>query len=307
MPAQLSPTVKPPLASLRGHARAGAGRRAAAEIVVFSAIGTNFLTWANAFEITRLLVEVGLLAVAMTPVIVTGGIDLSVGSLMGLSAVLFGMLLHDRRLADSGGSGWHAVRRRRGGRPQCTVDHAAAVAAADCDAGHVFAVSRVGRRLHARRRQLTRSFPNRFCFWGKAILLGGVPTQLPIFVVVAIGFWILLQRTTIGRGLYAIGFSAEGARYAGIPVERRLSLVYVLSGLMASLAAIIYVAHLGQAKSDAGTGYELDAITAVVLGRHVDLRRARHDPGHGAGTVGDHGAARMVCSWPTCPDIWPAS
>ena len=93
-----------------------------------------------------------------------------------------------------------------------------------------------------------------------------MPTQLPIFVVVAIGFWILLQRTTIGRGLYAIGFSAEGARYAGIPVERRLALVYILSGLTASLAAIIYVAHLGQAKSDAGTGYELDAITAVVLG-----------------------------------------
>ena len=79
-------------------------------------------------------------------------------------------------------------------------------------------------------------------------------------------FWILLQRTTIGRGLYAIGFSPEGARHAGIPVERRLGLVYILSGLTASLAAIIYVAHLGQAKSDAGTGYELEAITAVVLG-----------------------------------------
>jgi rhamnose transport system permease protein len=66
--------------------------------------------------------------------------------------------------------------------------------------------------------------------------------------------------------LYAIGFTAQGARYAAIPVARRLGLVYVLSGLVASVAAIIYVAHLGQARSDAGTGYELDAITAVVLG-----------------------------------------
>src|SRR5207248_5661000 len=73
-------------------------------------------------------------------------------------------------------------------------------------------------------------------------------------------------RTTIGRALYAIGFSPEGARYAGIPVARRVGLVYVLSGLVASLAAVIYVAHLGQAKADAGTGYELLAITAVVLG-----------------------------------------
>src|SRR5207249_881634 len=68
------------------------------------------------------------------------------------------------------------------------------------------------------------------------------------------------------RALYAIGFTAEGALYAGIPVAKRTSLVYLLSGLVASVAAIIYVAHLGQAKSNAGTGYELDAITAVVLG-----------------------------------------
>src|SRR5205823_4399281 len=58
----------------------------------------------------------------------------------------------------------------------------------------------------------------------------------------------------------------EGARYAGIHVGRRLAFVYVLSGLVSSIAAIIYVAHLGQAKSDAGTSYELMAITAVVLG-----------------------------------------
>ena len=93
-----------------------------------------------------------------------------------------------------------------------------------------------------------------------------MPAQLPLFVAVAVAFWLLLHRTTIGRGLSAIGLSPEGRRYAGIPVERRLTLVYLLSGLVASLAAIIYVAHLGQAKADAGTGYELMAITAVVLG-----------------------------------------
>jgi rhamnose transport system permease protein len=109
-------------------------------------------------------------------------------------------------------------------------------------------------------------FPESFLFLGQGYLTAGVPTQLPIFIVVTIAFWILLQRTVVGRGLYAIGFSAEGARHAGIPVERRLSLVYILSGVTASLAAIIYVAHLGQAKADAGLGYELDAITAVVLG-----------------------------------------
>ena len=65
------------------------------EIAVFSVIGRNFWTAGNAFEIVRLGAEIGLLALAMTPVIVTGGIDLSVGSLMGLSAVLFGKLWRD--------------------------------------------------------------------------------------------------------------------------------------------------------------------------------------------------------------------
>ncbi len=70
----------------------------------------------------------------------------------------------------------------------------------------------------------------------------------------------------IGRGIYAIGHSFEAARYAAIPVVKRLTLVYLLSGFSAGVAGLVYVAHLGQAKSDAGNGYELIAITAVVLG-----------------------------------------
>src|SRR5262249_21783256 len=105
-----------------------------------------------------------------------------------------------------------------------------------------------------------------FLFLGQGYLPGGVPAQLPVLVVAAVGFWLLLHRSVIGRQLAAIGFSPEAARHAAIPVGRRLTLVYVLSGLSASLAAIVYVSHLGQAKADAGTGYELLAITAVVLG-----------------------------------------
>ena len=109
-------------------------------------------------------------------------------------------------------------------------------------------------------------FPDRFLFLGQGYLLGGIPAQVPILVLVAIAFWLLRHRMTIGRALVAIGLSEGGARYAGLRVERLLILAYILSGLVASLAAIIYVAHLGQAKADAGTGYELAAITAVVLG-----------------------------------------
>src|SRR5205814_6069673 len=92
------------------------------------------------------------------------------------------------------------------------------------------------------------------------------PAQLPIFIVVAIAVYLLVHRTTFGRSWRAIGFAPEGARYAGLPVERNIALTYVLAGVVSALAALIYVARVGQAKADAGTGYELLAITAVVLG-----------------------------------------
>ena len=89
---------------------------------------------------------------------------------------------------------------------------------------------------------------------------------MPFFILAAIAFWLLLHRSAIGRTLSAIGYSPQGARYAGISVGRRVALTYILSGLAAAVAAVIYTAHWGQAKADAGTGYELEAITAVVLG-----------------------------------------
>jgi rhamnose transport system permease protein len=109
-------------------------------------------------------------------------------------------------------------------------------------------------------------FPSGFLRLGQGYLWGFVPMQVPLFVLVLTAYVALLHRSVIGRAVYAIGLSPEGAQYAGIPVASRVGLLYVLSGLTASLAAIIYVAHVGQAKSDAGTGYELAALTAVVLG-----------------------------------------
>jgi rhamnose transport system permease protein len=235
------------------------------EIAVFGVVGTNFFSLANAFEVGRLSVEIGLLALALTPVIVTGGIDLSVGSLVGLSAILFGMLWRDARLpiplaicgtlavgACAGGLNALLITRLR--LPPLIVTLG------------TFSLFRGLAEGLTRGVENYTGFPDSFLFLGQGYLFGRIPAQLPILAVAAIGFWVLLQRTTIGRGLYAIGLSPDGARYAGIPVERRLALVYVLSGVVASVAAIVYVSHLGQAKADAGTGYELAAITAVVLG-----------------------------------------
>jgi rhamnose transport system permease protein len=237
----------------------------AAEVAVFCAAGTNFMSRANAFEIVRLSVEIGLLALAMTPVIVTGGIDLSVGSLMGLAAVIFGLLWRDTGwplplaalgtlLAGTAAGGLNALLITRLRLPPLIVTLG------------TFSLFRGLAEGLTRGVDNFTGFPDGFLFLGQGYLPGGIPAQLPLFAVAVLGFWALLERSTFGRALYAIGLSPAGALYAGIPVARRLALVYMTSGSIAALAAIVYVAHLGQAKADAGTGYELLAITAVVLG-----------------------------------------
>jgi rhamnose transport system permease protein len=235
------------------------------ECGVFALTGGNFLTAANSFEVTRLAVEVGLLALALTPIIITGGIDLSVGSMMGLAAVVLGALWRD--------AGW----------PMPLAIGAALLVGVLGGALNALLIARLNfpplivtlgsfSLFRGLAEGVTRGienysgFPPRFLFLGQGYVGGLIPAQLFVLLAaIAVCAWGL-HRSGAGRSLYAIGYAAEGARYAGVPVSRRLGAIYMLSGMAASLAAVIYVAHLGQAKSDAGTGYELMAIAAVVLG-----------------------------------------
>src|SRR5438309_552014 len=235
------------------------------EGAIFSITGNNFLTTANAFEITRLSVEVGLLALALTPVIITAGIDLSVGSMMGLAAVMLGSLWRDAHLPMVAAAAIALLVGVAGGSLNALMIARLRFPPLIVTLG-TFSLFRGIAEGVTRGIENYSGFSPRFLFLGQGYVGGLVPTQLFVLVAaIALSAW-WLQRTTYGRSLYAIGFSPEGARYAGINVARRLAFVYLLSGLVSSLAAIIYVAHLGQAKSDAGTGYELMAITAVVLG-----------------------------------------
>ncbi len=235
------------------------------EILLFGIFGSNFFTSQNGFEITRLAVEIGLLALVMTPIIITGGIDLSVGSMMGLSAVVFGSLWRDAHLPIPLAIAITLLFGILGGYLNAAIITKLRFPPLIVTLG-TFSLFRGIAEGLTRGIENYSGFSPDFLFLGQGYIFGVIPTQLPIFVVVIIAIYFMLQRTTFGRSLYAIGYSQEGARHAGIKVRRSLSIVYVLSGLMASVAAIIYVAHLGQAKSDAGTGYELMAITAVVLG-----------------------------------------
>lgn len=234
------------------------------EWLCFNSVGPRFGSLDNSFDIVRHSVEIGLLALVMTPIILTGGIDLSVGSLLGLCAILFGKFWRDAGMPIPLAAA-------------CTVGVGALAGALNASlitwlrlpplivTLGTFSLFRGLAEAITRGVDTFTNFPASFLFLGQERWLG-IPAQAPILILVVIAVWLLVHRTTFGRSFRAIGFAPEGARHAGLPVERRVAMVYVLAGMVAAVAAIIYTARLGQAKADAGTGYELFAITAVVLG-----------------------------------------
>ena len=236
----------------------------AVEIALFSTLGRRFLDAANVSNIFRHSVEIGLLALAMTPVILTGGIDLSVGSMMGLCAVSFGILVGDAGLppAMAGllaigigtlGGGLNALLIARLNLPPLIVTLG------------TFSLFRGLAEALTKGSKSYSGFSDSFLALGNGEI-AGVPAQVWIFLAIAAGIYLLVHHTTFGRSFRAIGYSPDGARYAGIPVRRNVGLAYVLAGAIAGLAAVILVARLGEARANAGIGYELLAITAVVLG-----------------------------------------
>ena len=236
-----------------------------AEIAIFALTAERFWTVGNFFEIVRVSVELGLLALALTPIIVTGGIDLSVGSLLGLSAIVFGAAIEDWRaplaVAVPIAIGVGTI----GGALNASLIAVLRVPPLVVTLGTMALFRGLAEGVTEGARNYS-GFPASLLAVGQGYLWGVVPAQLPILLVAVVGYALLLHRSVIGRTLYVIGLAESGARYAGVPVAKRIGLVYVLSGAVAGLAAIVYVAHLGQARADAGAGYELAAITAVVLG-----------------------------------------
>jgi rhamnose transport system permease protein len=236
-----------------------------AEVFLFSLIAPRFMVWTNLIEVLRFSVELGLLSIALTPVLITGGIDLSVGSALGLTTVAVGSAWSEYHLSVAG------------------LVVVGLLAGCLCGALNAFLVAWLRRPAlivtlgtYTLYRGIAEGithgaasytgYPDSFLFLGQGYFWKVVPVQLPILIAVAVFYYVLLHRSMIGRGLYAIGLNTQGALHAGIPVRKYLLLIYMLAGVIASVAGIILVAHLGLGKSDLGTGYELGAITAVVLG-----------------------------------------
>lgn len=234
-------------------------------VAFFSLIGTNFFSAQNALEIGRLSVELGLLALALTPVIMTGGIDLSVGALTALSAVVMGLLWRDAHVPLWLAACAAVAVGGMGGLLNAALVTRAKIPPLIVTLGTLW-LFRGSAEALTRGLDTITGFPSWFLSLGQGYIGGVLPTQLPILVLASIAFWLLVRRAVAGRAWTMIGFAESAARHACVNVERSLTLAYTLSGLAAGLASVVYVAHIGQAKADAASGYELSAITAVVLG-----------------------------------------
>lgn len=232
-------------------------------LIVLSAQSDKFFTLDNLLNQGRLMTEVGLIAVIMTFVIVTGGIDLSVGSILGMSAILLGVLWKNVGLPLELAMVVTLVMGAVAGLLNGLIITRFRVPPLIATLGTLALYRGIAEGVSEARS--VRGYPDWFYVLGQGQVLG-VPTQLWIFLIVTIVAAIVLGMTTWGRATYAIGSNETAARFSGLRVDWVKLAIYSASGCAAALAAVIFVSRVSTTRSDMGTGIELDAITAVVLG-----------------------------------------
>jgi ribose transport system permease protein len=233
-----------------------------AVLVVGSALSPFFLTERNLLAVLITASVVSVLAVGQLTVIVTGGIDLSVGSVAALSSVVAALLMRDGQPFLVAVIAALAVGAFIG-----LVNGVLVVHARITPFIVTLAMLSIARGL-AYIVQTERLIPisnTRFLdvFVG---YVGPIPTPILIALVVMVVAAIVMAGMPFGRRLYAIGGNAEAARLSGLPVKRDVTVAYVISGLLAGLAGLLIAAQLTEGSAIIGEGYELNAIAAVVVG-----------------------------------------
>jgi ribose transport system permease protein len=231
-------------------------------ILALSLLSPYFLSTANLLNVLRQVSINAILALGMTVVILKGGIDLSVGSLLALAGALaagFALSGLPPPLAMGLGVG---IAVALGTLQGLLVAYAGLPPFIVTLAG--LTAFRGLTLVYTDGRPIT-GLPDPFLFLGNGTLLG-----IPVPVMVMLSFLLLthllLQNTALGRYLYAIGGNEEAARLSGVPVARIKVFAYAYSGLAAGLAALVLTGRLNSAQPTAGTGFELDAIAAAVVG-----------------------------------------
>ncbi len=231
--------------------------------VVVTIIRPSFANASNLQVIGQDVAQYGILAVGESLTILTAGIDLSPGSLVALTAMIAAVLSDFANLpvalciviAIAVGTvvgylhGWFITRLDV---PPFAITLVTLTAAA-------------GGALAITHGQPVGDVSGFFATLTLTKWLG-IPVPLLIFIVVGVLAWFLLERTYVGREIYAVGGNREAARLAGIPVHRRLMLTYVISGACAGLVGVIVIGRIGVGDPSVGNGWELDAIAAAVIG-----------------------------------------
>jgi rhamnose transport system permease protein len=226
-------------------------------------LSPQFLGLQNQINLFQLSIEKIIVALVMTFIIINGEIDLSVGSMMGLSACAFGFMWEAgvnpvaaigvcMLIGVAGGflNGWFIA---RVGLPSLVVTLATLIG------------FRGAARVLVEDRGIG-DFPDWFDGLGQSGLIGPVPFGLIAFVVLFVALFILLQRTGFGRKTYVIGVNREVAEYAGIDTARHKLILFVMSGAISAFAGLLFAARVGAVRGDVGNGFELDIITMVLLG-----------------------------------------
>lgn len=231
-----------------------------------------FLTSDNLFNVVRAVSEIGIIAVGMTFVILIGGIDLSVGAVLGFAAVGSAVLLVEQDMGVVPAVVLVLLAGLVFGLLQGVATALLGIQA--------FIVTLAGLQIA---RGLARivsggqgvaiaygdgpgEAPVTFSLLGERTFGGLVPIPAVIFIVVAVLAIVFLRVSAFARHIYAIGGNEKAARLSGVPVVRVKVIVFGLCGLLAALAGIVHAGQLNQGSPNDGSGYELDAIAAVVIG-----------------------------------------
>jgi inositol transport system permease protein len=244
-------------------------------MAMFAIIEPRFLSSINLFNVMRQVSITGLLAIGMTFVILTAGIDLSIGSLVALCGLVAAAVakggLQDRFTVGEGGLGY--------GWGLAAL--AAIVVGVVCGYLQGFAITRLkvppfvvtlggmsafrGAALLSAAGGPISGFEPSFTWWGQG-KIGPVPIPVIIFLSCAVLAHVALRYTRYGRQVYAVGGNPEAARLSGLNVNRVIASVYVIMGFFAGLGSFVLAARLNSAEAVAGTGYELTVIASVVIG-----------------------------------------
>lgn len=231
-------------------------------VLLMAAIAPNFNRVDNLMNIARAISINAILAAGMTVVILTGGIDLSVGSTIAVSGVVAVIV------AIAGVPAPVAVLVGMGVGALCGLVNGwltayLALAPFIVTLGTMTFLRGLAYTITNGQPIVSSSLNFRDLGNG---YLGPIPVPVIVMVAVYAVIWFVLERTRYGRHIYAVGGNAEAAKLAGVRVKRVVTSVYILAGACAGLAGVIFSARVISAQPTAGTGYELDAIAAVVLG-----------------------------------------